>query len=367
MEASLSDSPAFAAIAARLPASLDLDALARAHGALVRRRQIKSGRDLLHLALAYGGGALSLRGTAAWAEVSGLAQVSDVAVLERLRGSCEFLRAVVGALLAERQETALPQGPLRRVRIIDATAISSPGDGPEWRLHADYDLARQRLIGVEVTEGRGGESFGHFRFAAGDIALGDRFYGKAGELQQIRTAGADFLVRIGWNALRLRNADGSKFDLFSVLAAIKPGEHAEAKVWIQPGRAKRNLMPVRLVMARHPGGLAVERSRKRARRQSANHRKKIQPETLIAAEYMMLVTSLDGASFPAADLIALYRMRWQIELVFKRRKSLMRFDTLPAKGPELARSWIYAKLIAAILTEDLVRQVLDSPPSAPAA
>jgi hypothetical protein len=58
-------------------------------------------------------------------------------------------------------------------------------------------------------------------------------------------------------------------------------------------------------------------------------------------------------------------MRWQVELLMKRRKSLMGFDALPAKGAELARSWIYAKLIAALLAEDLVRQVLDSPPSVP--
>ena len=364
MEAARSDSQAFAAVAARLPASLDLDELARAHGALVRRRRIKSGRDLLHLALAYGGGALSLRGTAAWAEVSGLAQLSDVAVLERLRGSSEFLRAVVGAILAERREAALPRGPARRVRIIDATTISGPGSRAEWRLHVDYDLAAQRLVGMELSEGRASESFARFRFKAGEIALGDRIYAKARDLQQITAAGADFLVRIGWNALRLRHADGSKFDLFAALARIAPGEQAEATVWIQPGRAKRDLMAIRLVMARHPGGPAVARNRKRARRQSAAHHKQTQPETLVAAEYMLLATSLDPTSFPTADLLTLYRMRWQVELLLKRRKSLMGFDALPAKGPELARSWIYAKLIAALLAEELVRQVLDSPPSA---
>jgi hypothetical protein len=365
MEAAQPDSPAFAAVAARLPASLDLDELARAHGALVRRRRIKSGRDLLHLALAYGGGALSLRGTAAWAEVSGLAQLSDVAVLERLRGSGEFLRAVVGAILAERREAALPRGPARRVRIIDATTISGPGASAEWRLHVDYELAAQRLVGVELSEGRASESFARFCFKAGDIALGDRIYAKARDLQQIIAGGADFVVRVGWNALRLRHVDGSKFDLFAALAKIAPGEQAEATVWIQPGRAKRDLMAVRLVMARHPGGPAIARNRKRARRQSAMHGKQTQPETLVAAEYMLLVTSLDCASFPTADLLTLYRMRWQVELLMKRRKSLMGFDALPAKGAELARSWIYAKLIAALLTEDLVRQVLDSPPSVP--
>ena len=363
MQPHASDSQALARLTARLPGSFDLDALARERGALTRCRQIKSGHDLLHLALAYSAGAPSLRRTAAWAEVSGLAQMSNVAVLGRLQGADEFLRAVVSALLAERQHAALPRGPARRVRIIDATTISSPGRGPEWRLHVDYNLAGQRIIGVDLTEGRASESLKRFNFQPGDIAMGDRIYAKARDLHQVVAAGADFLVRIGWNALRLRHQDGSKFDLFKALAPIKPGKLAEACVWIQPGRAKRDLMPVRLIMARKPRS-ALESSRKRARRQSANHHKKIQQQTLVAAEYMLLITTLDRTSFPASDMPAFYRMRWQIELTFKRRKTLMGFDDLTAKNAALARSWIYAKLIAALLTEDLVAEVLDSPPSA---
>lgn len=364
MEPSRFDSPALDALSSRLPGLLDLDAVAREQGALVRRRQIKSGRDLLHLALAYGAGTLSLRATAAWAEMSGLAQMSDVAVLERLRGSSGFLRSVVSAILAEREDAALPRGPARRVRIVDATTINSPGRGPEWRLHVDYDLARQRLVGVELTEGRASESLSRFHFGPGDIAMGDRGYAKARDLQRVVTAGGDVLVRMGWNALRLRHHDARAFDLFGALEKIEPGGHAEAAVWIQPGRTKRDLMAVRLVMARQPAGGAIERSRKRARRQSANHHEQIQSKTLIAAEYTLLVTTLDPAVFPATDLLALYGMRWQVELAFKRRKTLMGFDELPAKGPELAQSWIYAKLIAALLAEDLARKVLDSPPSA---
>src|SRR4030095_10627608 len=136
--------------------------------------------------------------------------------------------AVGGALRAERQEAALPAGPSRRVRVIDATTLSGPGGSSEWRLHVDYDLAGQRLIGVELSEGRASESFGPFPCAPGDIAVGDRIYAKADDLREITAAGADFLVRVGWNALRLRNADASKFDLFAALRQIAPGAHGEA-------------------------------------------------------------------------------------------------------------------------------------------
>jgi hypothetical protein len=67
----------------RLPRSFDLDWTARRYEALLRRREIKSAKVLLHLALAYAGGGLSLRDTAAWAARHGLARVSDVAVFDR--------------------------------------------------------------------------------------------------------------------------------------------------------------------------------------------------------------------------------------------------------------------------------------------
>jgi hypothetical protein len=50
-------------------------------------------------------------------------------------------------------------------------------------------------------------------------------------------------------------------------------------------------------------------------------------------------------------------------LAFKRFKSLVGLDALPAKNPELARAWIYARLIVAIIAEQIAGQVPDSSPS----
>src|SRR5205814_8814630 len=70
-------------------------------------------------------------------------------------------------------------------------------------------------------------------------------------------------------------------------------------------------------------------------------------------------------AFPPADILALYRFRWQIELAVKRFKSLAGLDMLPAKKPELARAWIYARLIVAIIAAQIAGQVADSSPSGP--
>ena len=62
-------------------------------------------------------------------------------------------------------------------------------------------------------------------------------------------------------------------------------------------------------------------------------------------------------------MAALYRLRWQIELAFKRWKSLAGLERLPAKDPALARSWIYARLIAALLAEKTTGLEPESSPS----
>jgi len=43
-------------------------------------------------------------------------------------------------------------------------------------------------------------------------------------------------------------------------------------------------------------------------------------------------------------------------------KSLAGLAALPAKNPELARTWIYAKLLAILIAERIAGQAPDSPP-----
>ena len=348
---------------ARLPAALDLAASARASGALRRKRAVKDAPSLLRLALGYGACGLSLRGAAAWAEVGAVAQLSDVALLNRLRGAAYWLRQIVAAILSARLPEPAGAGDERRWRLVDATTLSCPGSRKtDWRVHVSCRLTpRPRIEQLELSDGRGSESLERFACGPGDVSIGDRGYAKAADLARARARGADFIVRTGWNSVRLRRPDGAPFDLFAALDGVPEQGIADIELSIALDRAERQRMPVRLVILRKSAAEA-ERSRRRARRKSRKQGKTPQSRSLRAAGYVLLLTSLPATSLGAADVLALYRLRWQIELVFKRLKSLLHLDQLPAKDPALARSWIFAKLIAALLLEDMTGLLLDSPP-----
>lgn len=355
----------FDRLLSRLPADLDLDASARDSGALVRRRGVKNAASLLRLAFGYGVCGLSLRAASTWAEVGDIAHVSDVALLNRLRRSADWLGEIVAAILSQRMADAVSAGSERRVRLVDATTLSCPGSRKtDWRVHVGVRLGpRPRIEQLALSDGRGAESLERFARGPGDIVIGDSGYAKARDLARTDADGAAFIVRTGWNAVRLRAPSGAPFDLFAMLDGVPEGGMAEATVAIALDRGGKQLLPVRLVV-RAKSADEADRARRAARRKSRRQGKTPKQQTMRAAGYIVLLTSLDGAAFPAGDVLELYRLRWQVELVFKRLKSLIHLDQLPAKDPDLARCWIYAKIIAALLLEDMSEHFLDSPPRA---
>ena len=77
---------------------------------------------------------------------------------------------------------------------------------------------------------------------------------------------------------------------------------------------------------------------------------------------MIVVTSLPAKGYKAKDILAVYRLRWQIELAFKRLKSLPHMDKLPTRAEPTSRSWLYAHLTLALLCDDLSQDFLESSP-----
>jgi hypothetical protein len=353
-------------VSAHFPANFDVEATARSRGAFTRAREIKNAATLLRLALAYGGLGMSLRETCAWAEAGGLANLSDPSLLERLCKAAPWLGDIVAALIAEQAKSPARRWAGYRLRALDGTSICQPGaDRTTWRLHVGYDLATGQVDQLELTDVYGAENLQRLTYQPGDIVMADRYYARPRDLRPVIDVGAHFIVRTGWNSLRLVQANGESFDLFTALA-VQVEQENEVKVRIHEGMEASPAEPLMLrLVIRRKDPEQAEAEQKRLLMDAKKRGKQPDPRSLEAAKYILLLTSLPAGVFPPADILALYRFRWQIEMAFKRFKSLAGLDTLPAKNPQLARAWIYARLIVAIIAEQIAGQVPDSSPSGP--
>lgn len=349
-----------------LPRGFDLEKTLRQSGALVRKRAIRSAETLLRLVLAYSLCGLSLRATASWAETQGLASVSDVALLKRLRKAGPWMGQILAAKIAERVEGVEPQAFGYRLRLVDATTACVPGSqGTDYRIHLGFDVGSLGIDWLEVTDAKGGESYSRLKMGPGDLILADRGYCHRRGLAAVRQAGADFLVRINWQNLPLQDAQHQRLDVVSLLKSIQGSQAVEFEVATVADKSQSlPCLPARLIVARKPEE-ATDAERRRILREASRQGRKVDPRTLKAAAFFLILTSVPQEDLPAEKALALYRLRWQVEMAFKRMKGLLHLGDLPMKDPQLAQAYLCAKLLAALMLEDLTRDFLAFSPSSP--
>lgn len=309
-----------------------------------------------------------MRSAAAWAGINDVASLSDVSLLKRLRGAADWLGLVAGAML-QNVADRIPASGSRPLRIVDGSSISQPGsNGTDWRLHATYNPALARFTHLELSDVHGGEGFARVPLCSGDIVLGDRAYARAPALQKVVSAGADFIVRMAWSNVRLTSLDGELVNWNSIYEALEPGDICEHDVLVEysgPGSKHRGkpLFRARLIVRRKDEE-ATTRAMNVARRrhQKRNGDKQMHPLTVATSGFILLLTSLPASEMTADEVLETDRIRWQIELAFKRLKSGLGIHKLPARDDRLARSWLTAHLIMALMIDEAVHDALDSPP-----
>ena len=309
-----------------------------------------------------------MRDAAGWAGVLGLADLTNPAIKYRLDHSVDFLKAVMDDLLVAKSDSRALHWPGRIIRAADGSCMAKPGStGTDWRVHGVYDLGTGGFSNLELTDGKGAETLAHGAPVAGEIRLADRGYGRAKAWHRVlqdSDGTADLIVRMKWNAFHLTGTDGAPFDLIGHLASL-PDDQAPHEIEVQAWVRRGVTMPVRLIILRKPPE-AVAATHKTLHAQASRKQKVLDPRSLVAAEFVIPGTSLPAAGYPALEVLAAYRLRWQIELAFKRLKSLIHIDKLPARTDLGARSWLYPHLILALLYDDLSQDFLESFPSGPA-
>ncbi len=323
---------------------------ARRLGAIRRARYISDPAVVLRVLLIHLATGCSLAETAARASASGLAQISSVGVFKRLRAAEAWFRWLAQQMRGAAEMPMTVTG--RRLRAVDATSVSEPGStGTDFKVHYAVNLADLQCDFFQLTDIReGGETFRRVPVLAGDIMMGDRVYAAPPGVSHVVNAGGDVIVRLNRAALPLYERNGARMDLLLRLRLLQG--KAVQEYAARAKNANGNWIPGRLIALRQ----SVEATRwahRRMLRRAQRSRLTVTAEALEFAGYFMVWTTLPK-TVTTAQVLEFYRLRWQIELVFKRMKSILGLGHLPKRDPLSSQAWLEGKLFVGLLIERMI-------------
>jgi hypothetical protein len=334
----------------------DLDASARGAGAMRRKRgQVQCGEDLLRLLLMHTAGGLSLEQTVARASAQGLPTLNAMALHKRLCNSRQWLAELTSHLIEGIRPLLAQNGDCwnlgRTVRILDATDVEEPGaTGTDWRIHYSLRLPELCCDYFELTDAHGGESLLRLPVSRGDLVLVDRGYNDRKAVGQVMDLGGDVIMRYHSSSFPLLTPSGKAFNPLTRLRGLKIGEVREWPVcFVAEGKEKK----ARICAIRKSPEQA-ERALRKIKIKMKGKFDRVRPSTLEYTHFIVIVCTVPAAEMSAKLVLEFYRARWQIELAFKRLKSLLMLGQLPKKKEESCRAWMQGKILTALLIERLL-------------
>jgi hypothetical protein len=332
--------------------------LAAKHGALKGLRKDKSPENMLRTMLLHIACGYSLRETAVRAKRAHLAELSAVALMKRLKKSEHWLYALSAALFREKKTIAPPSKQFT-VRLFDGTNVKEPGPtGGLWRIHYSMSLPSLKCDFFKVTPTQGkntGESFKQYPIQKGDYIIADRGYCHFDGIDYISSHGAFATVRLNSTSLKFIDTDNKEFPAIDFLKNLNRSTFVNSKRLFIQNPANKSVIQGRLCVVRKSEE-DIELAVKKLWRKASKKGHKLKPETLVFAEYISLFSTFPEEQFSDKEILEWYRIRWQIELVFKRFKSLAMLGHLPKHNDGSARAWLYGKLFIALLAEKLIEE-----------
>jgi len=321
-------------------------------GALLRCKKFPDAESLLRTLFIHLADGCSLRETAARAKHGGIVSISDVALLKRLRASGEWLRWMAERVMIEwidKQPSVVFNKNLN-IRLIDGSSIQEPGaTGSTWRLHYSIRLPSLHCDEVYITTPKIGESFKRFTVQQGDLFIGDRGYAHGSGIAHVVNSGGHVLVRVNLSTIRFVNEDGTLFNLIEHLRTLSGKKIGDWDTWVENG----NERIAGRICAIRKSKIAAEKAQRKSLKENGRKGRQVKPETIESAAYIFVFTTLDRNVSPTS-VLEMYRGRWQIELVFKRLKSIVGLGHLKKKDFGAAQAWLHGKLLVAFLIEALI-------------
>lgn len=296
----------------------------------------------LRLALHQAGTSASLRATTALAAATGVVSIAAVSLHLWMKKLGPYLTKLLARMVGTAAFAPEKWGGLQII-VGDATTVQRPASkGTTARVHYALRLADMTPRHIEVTDEHGGETARRFRAEPNEVWLLDRCYANPPGVASIRNRGAHIVVRYNRGTLPVYDKRGKHIDVMSLLEHTAVRENVrQCRAFVHFGDEK---IAGRLCWVRLPADKAAQ-ARQRAAKESD---RPCDSDTLLAAEFVLVFTTI-LSELTATQVLELYRARWQVELEFKRAKSIRELDRLPNFLPETIHSWICAKLLLQLI------------------
>jgi hypothetical protein len=207
----------------------------------------------------------------------------------------------------------------------------------------------------QVTEAKGadtGEKLGRFRLRPGEVVLGDAGYCHPAGIASVVVQGADICVRLNPGALPLYGPGGQRFPLLASVESLqRAGEVGE---WPVRLKADQQWIAGRICGVRKTEE-AIARAQRKITLNQKRGKTQASEETRRFACYVLVFSTVSQEQALAVQILECYRLRWQIELTFKRFKSIALLGEIPTQDDRSSRAWLYGKLFLALLSQKLTR------------
>jgi hypothetical protein len=325
-----------------------------------RAREIKNPSDLMTLNLIYLTQNSSLIEISEIARLKGIANISDVAYMKRFSKCGEWFKKIIAEIKPDEVINYEKPDKLKGYKLIafDASDVCEKGAMKRlYRLHYAIDIFTMTSNEYKITDRKTGESATNFTINKGDVVIGDRGYGSKVGIGHCLSSGGDFVFRIRNKAFKLYDENKNEINMLDFLINATDNKAVETTVYME--NRKKEFIPLRLcAIKKTPEN--IETSAKRLRRSESKRQLKYSEETHKTHDYIFVLTSLP-CDITADEVLNIYRLRWQVELYFKRLKSIMGFGDLPKKKEDSIFAWLNGKLMIALLIEKLISNIDFSP------
>jgi len=323
-------------------------------GAIIRKRGVSSASDLMMLAMFHLQNGCSLVEISEIARITKLGKMSDVAFMKRFEKCGKWFQSLNKKIANKCLINYMRPIWLKDKTIVavDASDVKEKGRaGRIFRLHFALDIFNMTSLEQKITNNKTGESLCNFNFKPGYLVIADRAYSNIKGIKHCVKSGAEYILRMRKNSFTLKDEFNKIIDLPLSLSKLNSEESMEISAFATNSDGER--IPVR-ICAKKKTSEAITQTRKKLKKTESKNQRVITDETKLFNEYIVVATNLDQSVVSTEEVLETYRLRWQVEIYFKRLKSILDFGELPKRRPDSIIAWLNGKIMVALLIETLI-------------